>query len=311
MHPDRPVLGVAFMLGFCVTIPFADAFAKIAGATLPLAMLVGARCAVQAAVLTPLVRAGGGSLVLPRRFFWLAVLNAALNLVGLASIYGAFRFLPLADAIAIAYVMPFMLLFLGRFLMGEEVGARRVAAAAIGFLGTLMVVQPSFAEVGLPALLPLVAAVAYALYILVTRIIARSADPLALQALSGWLGLSMLVPLVAAGSLAGIADLSLAAPSTREIWLLAGVGGFGTLAHLLMAWSLRHAPSATVAPVQYLEIPVAACVGWVFFRQFPNGLALVGILVILTAGLYIVLRERALSRAQGRLAIRPADHGAE
>jgi len=296
MRPDRPTLGIAFMLGFCVTIPFADAFAKMAGASLPLAILVGARFAIQGGVMTPVARATGASLALPRRLFWLVVFRAFLNLLGLAAIYAAFRFLPLADAIAIAYVMPFILLFLGRFFIGEDVGWRRIAAAVAGFLGTLLVVQPSFAEVGLPALLPVAAAVVYAFYILVTRLIAREADPVALQALSGWLGLAMLVPLVALGSALGLSDLTLVVPTLREVWLLVGVGVCGTLAHLLMTFSLRHAESATVAPVQYLEIPVAACVGWVFFREFPNGLALLGILVILAAGLYIVMRERRLSR---------------
>ena len=66
----------------------------------------------------------------------------------------------------------------------------------------------------------------------------------------------------------------------------------GTIAHLFMTWSLRFAPSATVAPVQYVEIPFAAFVGWVVFQDFPNGLALAGIVVTVAAGLYILLRER-------------------
>lgn len=300
MRPDRPTLGIALMLGFCLTVPFADAFAKLAGAVLPLAMLVAARLTFQAVVLSPVaLRSAPGLRIPPGLFGWI-FLRSLLNLAGHGVIYASFRFLPLADAIAIAYVMPFILLFLARYLMDEEVGSRRVMAAIAGFLGTLMVVQPAFAEVGLPALLPVLGAVIFALFILVTRRIAREIEPVALQAVSGWLGLATLLPLMALGAALGIGDLAPVLPAATEWWLLAGIGLFGTVSHVFMAASLRFAPSATVAPVQYLEIPVAALVGWLFFREFPNGLALAGILVILAAGLYIVFRERELSRAQGR-----------
>lgn len=70
----------------------------------------------------------------------------------------------------------------------------------------------------------------------------------------------------------------------------------GTIAHLMITWSLRFAPSATLAPMQYLEIPIATLVGWAIFGDLPNGLAAVGIAVTVAAGLYVILRERTISR---------------
>ena len=87
-----------------------------------------------------------------------------------------------------------------------------------------------------------------------------------------------------------------AAPTTNEWILLMVLGVLGTVAHLFMTWSLRYAPSATLAPMQYLEIPFATIIGWLVFRDFPNGLALLGICITMGAGLYIVFRERRLSR---------------
>ncbi|MCB1403545.1 MAG: EamA/RhaT family transporter, partial [Rhodobacteraceae bacterium] len=75
------------------------------------------------------------------------------------------------------------------------------------------------------------------------------------------------------------------------------VGVFGTIGHLLLTWSLRFAPSATVAPMQYLEIPVATFVGWAVFGDLPNGLAALGIAVTMGAGLYILMRERIAARS--------------
>ena len=128
---------------------------------------------------------------------WLTALRTLLHIAAVAAFFAALRFLPLADAVAIAFVMPFLLLLLGRLVLEEEVGARRLAACAVGFLGTLLVIQPSFAAVGAPALLPLVVAVLFALFMLVTRQIARDADPVALQAASGAMATVVLVPLVA------------------------------------------------------------------------------------------------------------------
>jgi drug/metabolite transporter (DMT)-like permease len=94
------------------------------------------------------------------------------------------------------------------------------------------------------------------------------------------------------GADSGIFALSLVAPSTTETMLLCAIGVVGTCAHLLVTWSLRYAPSATLAPMQYLEIPFATLFGLMFFGDLPNGLAAVGILITIASGLYIVYRER-------------------
>ena len=78
--------------------------------------------------------------------------------------------------------------------------------------------------------------------------------------------------------------------------LLLALGLLGTFAHLMMTWSLRFAPSATLAPMQYLEIPIGTAIGYMVFGDLPDGLAAVGICITVAAGLYIILRERAMSR---------------
>lgn len=78
--------------------------------------------------------------------------------------------------------------------------------------------------------------------------------------------------------------------------LLVAIGLSGTLAHLLMTWSLRYAPSATLAPMQYLEIPIATIIGFAVFGDLPDTMASVGIAIIVASGLYIVFREQAIGR---------------
>ncbi|WP_280520518.1 DMT family transporter [Phaeobacter sp. J2-8] len=293
---DRPFLGILLMLGFCILAPLGDAIVKLLGETVPLLEILTIRFLIQAVLLAVLVAVTGRSWHMTRRVFWLAWLRAVLHIAGIAAVFVSLRYLPIAEAIAIAYVMPFLMLLLGRFVLHEHIGPRRAWACAVGFVGTMLVVQPTFVDVGWPALIPLLVAVIFSAFMLVTRQIARETDPVSLQAVNGVMASIVLVPLslMIGGSDDPMLHYVVLLP--RELYLLAAIGLTGTAAHLLMTWSLRFAPSATLAPMQYLEIPVATLVGWVIFSDLPNGLAAIGICVTMAAGLYIVMHERSMAR---------------
>mgnify|MGYP000047108798 CR=1 FL=1 len=297
MTPDRPLLGIALMLGFCILAPMGDALAKIIGQSIPLGVLLLARFAVQAVLLFPVILVMKYPWKLSGKLLWLAWLRTVLHIIGIGAMFTALRFLPLADAVAIAFVMPFIMLVLGHYVLDEEIGMRRVIACSVGFIGTLLVIQPAFDNVGWPALLPLVVAVVFSLFMLVTRQIAKDTDPIGLQAVNGVMAVVILLPLVILFRNSDLAIFEIKRPEGLEILMLAAIGVIGTLAHLLMTWSLRFAPSATLAPMQYLEIPFATLIGWLVFREWPNAIASIGIMITISAGLYIVMRERAIDRA--------------
>ncbi|MDF1856237.1 DMT family transporter [Pseudooceanicola sp.] len=298
MKTDRPLLGILLMIGFCVVAPMGDAVAKLLGEKQPLGQLLLIRFAVQALLLAPLVALTGRSWRLSGHLLNLAILRTFLHIIGIGMMFTALRYLPLADAVAIAFVMPFILLVLGRHFLGEEVGIRRLLACVVGFIGTLLVIQPSFVEVGLPALLPLGVALNFAVFILVTRKLAPHTDPIGLQTTSGLIAVIVLLPLILLLQPFDFALTDFVAVDRHNAFLLFAIGALGTLGHLLMTWSLRYAPSATLAPIQYLEIPVATIIGFLIFKDWPNGLAALGILITMAAGLYVVMRERAIARAQ-------------
>jgi drug/metabolite transporter (DMT)-like permease len=192
--------------------------------------------------------------------------------------------------------MPFIMLMIGKLILNEEVGLRRILACLVGFAGTLLVIQPSFAAVGLHALWPLAVAVIFALFMMVTRQIAKETDPIGLQAVSGGMACVLLAPMLLIGDAFDIDGLQLVMPDLWISFLMVSIGVLGTGAHLLMTWSLRYAPAATLAPMQYLEIPVATLFGWVIFRELPNTMAAVGIGITVAAGLYVILREQSVAR---------------
>ncbi|WP_298296953.1 DMT family transporter [uncultured Litoreibacter sp.] len=294
---DRPSLGILLMLGFCLLAPMGDALAKLLGETIPLGQLLLTRFGVQAFLLIPLVLFTARNFAMSARVLKLTALRTVLHIVGIGAMFTALRYMPLADTVAIAFVMPFIMLLLGKYVLGEEVGPRRLIACIVGFIGTLFVIQPSFAAVGAPALLPLLVAVVFALFMLVTRQVAKDVDPISMQAVSGVMAcviLGALYPLIG-GMMSGA--LATVTPSQSELMLLLLIGSLGTFAHLLMTWSLRFAPSATLAPMQYLEIPVATVIGYLIFRDWPNGLAQLGIAITIASGLYIIFRENRTARA--------------
>ncbi|MDG2259412.1 MAG: DMT family transporter [Paracoccaceae bacterium] len=296
MNNDRPMLGIFLMLGFCFVAPLADGTSKFLGASVPVGIIVLARFAIQGALLLPYAWLTGRPILASGRVLGLIVTRTLLHLCGTFLMITSLLYLPLADAFAIVFVMPFFMLFLGWAFLGEHVGLHRFAAVCVGFLGTILVFQPSFIAVGWPAVLPLIVAILFALFILVTRQISDKTDPVGVQALSGLIAVPILVPLLFVGDSIGIGSLSLMLPTGTEIILLCCVGCLGTLAQLLMAWSIKFAPTATLAPIQYAEIPMATLIGWLMFREFPNGLAGLGICLTIGAGLYVIQREQSNAR---------------
>ncbi|MDP5362736.1 MAG: DMT family transporter, partial [Paracoccaceae bacterium] len=130
MTTDRPFLGVMLMLGFCVLAPLGDSIAKLLGGVVALSVLVFIRFGIQAIILVPLVAFGAKGFRLPSGMLGWTLIRTVLHILGIGLMFSALRYLPLADALAIAFVMPFIMLLLGHFVMDEHVGLHRMVACA-------------------------------------------------------------------------------------------------------------------------------------------------------------------------------------
>ena len=293
---DRVLVGVALMLGFCLTAPLLDVAAKLASATVPIGQITAARFVVQCALMAPFIWAMGLSLRVPHGQLITLVARALLLLFATFCFIAAIRVMPLADALAIVFIAPFIVLLVGKFYLDEDVGSRRVRAALVGFLGVLFVIQPSFAAFGVIAVIPLGTAVAFAFYILLTRGLSRRMHPVALQFHTGLIAGLFCIPVLLLAAESGSDLFDPVWPSNVAwVWLL-GVGFFATISHTMMTYALSFAPSATLAPLQYFELPVATLFGFLVFGDFPNKLSLLGIAIIIGAGLYMIHRERITAK---------------
>jgi len=296
---DNILTGVALMLGFCVTAPLLDVAAKLASSSVPVGQITAARFVVQCALMAPFIWFMGLSLRVGRGQWLPLVSRALLLLFATFCFITAIRVMPLADALAIVFVAPFIVLLVGKFYLNEDVGPRRVGACFVGFIGVLFVIQPSFAAFGAVALIPLGTAVSFAFYILVTRGLSRQMHPVVLQFHTGLVASLFCIPVLLLAQGSGSDLLDPVMPAGIAWWWLFGAGFFATISHMMMTYALSIAPSATLAPLQYFELPVATLYGYLVFQDFPNALSLVGIVIIIGAGLYMIHRERVTARTMG------------
>jgi len=205
----------------------------------------------------------------------------------------ALKYLPLADAIAIFFVEPLIVLLLSAIFLGEKVGWRRILAAVIGFGGALLIIQPAYADFGPVTLLPLVTATLFSIYLILSRKFGAADHPYTMQFWSGIGGVLMCSLFMLLGTAAGISDMQFQLPVSQTIILyLAAIIVIATVAHLLIVIAFTRAEASILAPFQYLEIVTMTIAGYLIFGDFPSLLKWAGIAIIIGSGLYIFLRER-------------------
>jgi drug/metabolite transporter (DMT)-like permease len=129
MTQDRILLGVTLMLAFCVLAPLLDVASKLAAATIPVGQITTARFVVQGALMLPIALLMGVTLRLGRRMTGFVILRAVFLILSTYTFVAGIAIMPVADALAIAFVEPFILLILGRLLFGDQIGPRRIAAS--------------------------------------------------------------------------------------------------------------------------------------------------------------------------------------
>ncbi len=289
--PHAPISAIMLMSGFCLFGPAIDMFAKLASDSVPLLQITAARFGFQLILLIP-IAIFMKCLHLPnRKEIASHFLRGGLILMATTLFFLAVRYLPLADALAIFFIEPFFLTFLAVLFLGEPIGWRRVIACIIGFCGALLVIQPQYQQVGWPALLPVGTALCFAFFLLLTRRMTQTDSPVTIQIFTSVAATLLLVPAVIILHYSDIQMFRLAMPNAVDWLLLLGVGVSATIAHLFLTSAFARAPVGILAPLQYLEIVTATLFGIWIFGDVPNILTILGVIIIVLSGLYVLYRE--------------------
>lgn len=274
--------------------PGIHAIAKSLGASMSAGQMACARLFFQALLLLPLAWAARQGHIPPPTLT--QIVRGALLAATALFFFWALAFLPLADTAAIFYVEPLVLVLIAALFLGEPVGWRRLLAVAVGFLGVLLIIRPSFEAVGPPALLPLLAAASYAGYLAITRHATNTEHPRVMQLWVCVSGALVLGSVMALASPLAWPVLAFSLPTATQLLLLLAMGAIATTSHMLAIHAIRMAPAQILAPFQYTEILGATILGIVIFANWPDAQTWLGIAIIVGAGLYVFFRERQLAR---------------
>lgn len=293
--------GMIFMVLAMLMLPGIDALAKLVSGSVSAGQTAWARFFFQIILLAPAIVWQGGlsqsGLIFNRallfnRALWAHAARGFLIALATLLFFAALKVMPLADAIAVFFVQPFIVTLLAALILGEAFGWRRMVAIAIGFGGALLIIKPSYEAFGLTALLPVGTAISFAFYVILTRWLVQTASPLSMQFLAGVFGLITMTIALAFGDAYEVTVLTPTWPGTTEWQLLALLGVIATTGHILVVMAYSGAPVATLAPFQYLEIVSSATLGFLLFNDLPDLLTWVGIFIIVSSGMFVFYRER-------------------
>lgn len=275
------------MLGAMVLLPVMDGLAKGLSQRYPVPMIVWARYLFHLLCMLPVLLLRFGVQGLMPRQVGLQLVRGGLLLAGTSLFFFALSLLPQATALALFFVSPLVVTVLAPMLLKERVGGWRILAVLVGFAGILLILRPGSGVFGWGAALALAAGVVHGFYMLFTRALAGSAPPLvtlAYTAVVGAVVMSLIVPFL------------WVPVAARDFAVMVLLGVLAAAGHFLLIKAFDHAPATWLAPVGYFEMVTAVLYGYFAYRDLPDALSWLGIVVVVGAGVAISLKERRAAR---------------
>jgi len=313
---SRPAVGIAFIILGVGAISINDMLIKHLSGGYPLHQMIFVRSLIGLLFTLVLVQLEGGLSILKTNRPWLHVLRGVMIVIANMSFFTALAVVPLADATALFFVAPLLITLLSIPMLGETVGPWRLGAVAIGFLGVVLMMQPwdSSLEVEggrLVLLLPVIGAFGYAMMQVLTRKLGVTSKASALSAYiqATFLVVSLGFYLVAGdGRYAEQFDNASMQfllrewiwPHGADLYLFCLLGLCSAVVGYALSQAYRMANAATVAPFEYVGLPLAVMWGWVIFGELPDTVVFAGISLIVGGGLVVFLRE---NQKQKKLAL--------
>jgi len=278
---------IIFSLLGWMFLPVMDGFAKYLSDDLPILQITWARYFFTVAFVFPIM-----FFFYKKQLVWsdkprLQIFRGLILLSANICFFYAISVISLAKALTLAFIAPLIVTAFSPILLGEKVGFRRWTAVAVGFIGSLIVIRPGFLEFNLASMAALATGFFYGFYLIITRKLSTSDNPLLTLLITGMVG-ALLVSL--------IIPFYWVKPTLNQWSLMAGIGVFACIGHLFLILSLKYADASKLAPLGYTEIIPNVIIGYYFFSELPDNWTYLGLFIIVLSGLYISRREYHLSR---------------
>ena len=278
---------IIFNLLAWVMLPIMDGFAKYLSADLPVLQITWARYFFTVAFILPIM-----FFFYRNQLKWtdkpkLQFIRGLILLTANICFFYAISVISLAKALTLAFIAPLIVTAFSPIFLGEKVGFRRWSAVIVGFIGSLVVIRPGFVEINLASVAALGTGVMYGFYLIITRKLSTSDNPLLTLLLTGAVGaiiISTVMPFV------------WVKPTFNQWSMMAAIGVFACVGHLFLILSLKYADASKLAPLGYTEIITNILLSYYIFNELPDNWTYFGLSIIVLCGLYISRREYYLAK---------------
>jgi drug/metabolite transporter (DMT)-like permease len=281
--------GALWMLASALTFTAMTTLIKYLGADYPAALQTFYRQAAGLIVLLPVIlkhRSAAFATTRPG----ILVFRSAAGTVGMILSFYAFQKMPLADANALSFTRTLWLVPLAIFVLREQVGPLRIAAALVGFAGVVLMIRPGAGghfAVGVPALAMLASSFLFAFTVTGMKVLTRDHSPMVLLVWSAVLGLVLAIP----GAL-----FVWRWPAPKDLALLCLMGVIATANQATYIKGMQLGDAAAMAPIDYTRLVFTAAAGFFLFNEIPGVWTMAGAGVVVVSTLFITWREHVASK---------------
>ena len=278
---------IIFNLLAWVMLPIMDGFAKYLSVELPVLQITWARYFFTVVFIFPLML-----FFFKKYLVWtdkpkLQLIRGLILLTANISFFYSISVISLPKALTLAFVAPLVVTAFSPFFLGESVGYRRWAAVIIGFIGSLVVIRPGFLEINLASLAALGTGIMYGFYLIITRKLSTSDNPLLTLLLTGVVGAIIATTFM---------PFVWVSPTFNQWSIMAAIGLFACIGHLFIILSLKFADASKLAPFSYFEIITNMIIAYYFFGDFLDSWTFLGLFIIVFSGIYISRRENIVKK---------------
>jgi drug/metabolite transporter (DMT)-like permease len=280
--------GLAYGFAGYALLTTGDAVIKSMAGEWPITAIAAVRFLIGAVGLGIIIalREGRAGFAVPRP--WLQMVRGISLAIGSLSFFASLFFMPLAEATVISFATPIVIALISGRLFGEQVPRISWLAMLLAIVGVIIVLRPNLSLYGWPALLPVLAMLAMVVFIMLNRVSARDVSPLAAIFWVALYATPVQLLIMTLGHVSGQPGLVVTAlPEWHVLARAAVVALTASGAHMLLFMATQRVSPATMAPTSYMQIVVAIILGAAIFGDWPDAAALVGIALIIGAGLIL------------------------
>lgn len=287
LHPFRGVMLVAAAVFLFACM---DSTTKYLTSYYPAPVVIAVRYIVQCLLMLVLLTPSQGARLVKTQRTGLVVVRAGCLAIASVLMAVAFHRLPIAEATAIVFLAPLLVVSIGSYFLREHVGWIGAGAAIAGFVGVLLIARPGGGLDPVGIAFALCGAILIATYQLLSRVLASTESTVAMlfyAALFGSVLYGLLFPWFWEGR----------TPTLLQVLLFVSMGITGGLGHYLFTAAHHHAPASVLAPVMYVQLVWASLLGWLVFGHISDGLSILGMCVVCASGVVVALKSRLTRRA--------------